>query len=235
MNHRLPAWLTIFLLLVLGTFNAQAQEENYESTTIKTSPAMSDTVPGPVKSGAEQPDETGKVAGEKKFDPKKLRLGLNNFGFQIGSYYNYNIIFLQVSPTIGYLFWKDHLELGTGPIFIYQRYKEVNTGFKYNFFTYGASFYTRGYIWKGLFGQAQYDFVNKPSTAGGYIRDYRVNVHHLLLGAGYSTPIGKAGNFFISALFNVINSDESIYRGTFGDFPLILNIGFGMGFPGRNR
>ncbi len=213
------------LLFVCLCGKSLAQEENYEQSPVKTNPTLNDTIPDAQPAVSEETEKEEPVK-TKKFDPKKLRIGLNNFGFQIGSYYNYNFIFLQASPTVGYLFWKDRLELGTGPIFIYQRYKDVYTEDKFNLFTYGASFYTRGYVWKGLFGQAQYDLVNKPSI---YDFTHRVNVSHLLLGAGYSTPIGDNGNFFISALFNVLNSPESIYRGTFGDFPLILNIGFGFG------
>jgi hypothetical protein len=226
--HKILAAILISFLCFEKTM---AQEENYEQTQIKSSPALNDTMPTPESASADR-EEKEKPVSNKKFDPSKLRIGLSNFGFQIGSYYNYNFIFLQATPTVGYIFLKDRLELGTGPIFIYQRYKDVYSQEKFNLFTGGASFYTRGYIWKGLFAQVQYDFVNKPSI---YDFNRRVNVNHLLLGAGYSTPIGNAGSFFISAMFNVINSDESIYRGTFGDFPLILNIGFGLGVGGRNR
>lgn len=224
----------VLLLLLTGFGQAFAQEENYESTTIKSSPALNDSMPGPVKQDAPEKERNEPVS-PKKFDPNKLRIGINNFGFQFGTlydgFYDYNFFLLQLTPTAGYLFLKDHLELGTGPILIYEHYKRNFDDEKFNYFTGGATVYTRGYIWKGLFAQAQYDFVNKPSY---YDLSYRVNVNHLLLGAGYSTPIGRAGNFFISALFDVINNPESIYRGTFGDFPMILSIGFGVGFPGPN-
>ena len=229
-NFRQIFFLLLFSFLFAGI--SRAQEENYEQTPVKKTPVLNDTMPAPESSSSSEAEkQKEKPASNKKFDPKKLRIGINNFGFQIGTYYNYNFIFLEASPTVGYLFLKDHLELGTGPIFIYQRYKEVYTERKYNLFTYGASFYTRGYVWKGLFLQAQYDLVNKPSI---YDFTHRLNVNHLLLGAGYSTPIGETGSFFISALFNVLNNPESIYRGTFGDFPLILNIGFGFGTRGRH-
>ena len=62
----------------------------------------------------------------------------------------------------------------------------------------------------------------------------RINVHHLLLGAGYSSAIGNAGQINISLLYNVLDQDESIYQfGTFGSIPLFLNISFGFGIGGR--
>jgi len=72
--------------------------------------------------------------------------------------------------------------------------------------------------------------VNKPSYAD---LDKRINVHHLLLGGGYAAPIGKIGVFNIAVLFNVLNNSESIYRGTFGDFPMLLNMGFAFGLGGK--
>ncbi|QQR97643.1 MAG: hypothetical protein IPK18_12475 [Sphingobacteriales bacterium] len=158
----------------------------------------------------------------KKFDPSKLRIG-GRFGLQFGSY-----TFVNISPTAGYLFLKDRLEVGAGPIFIYQSIRYANN-YRQKSFVYGADLYGRGYIWKGIFAQAQYDFVNKES----YFEYKRVNVHHLLIGGGYAQPIGDAASFYFSLMYNVIRSDESIYQGTFGKIPLMLNIGFGIGINRR--
>lgn len=161
---------------------------------------------------------------KKKFDLSKMRIG-GNFGLQFGNY-----TFINLSPTFGYLFWKDRLELGAGPIFMFQSFKY--NGYRYKTILGGADIYTRGYIWKGLFLQAQYDLINKESY---YKPDTRINVSHFLLGGGFSTPISNIGVFYVNALINVIDGPESVYQGTFGDFPLILNIGFGFGMSGRNR
>ena len=75
----------------------------------------------------------------------------------------------------------------------------------------------------------------RPYNAIRFPGKNRINVDALLLGGGYNQPIGNAGNFYISALVDALNNDESIYTGTFGSFPLILRVGFGFGFGGGNR
>ena len=124
---------------------------------------------------------------------------------------------------------KNRLELGGGPILIYQHIRYSST-YKQSYFVYGADIYARGYVFKGAYLGASYDLVNKPSY---YDLNQRLNVHHLLLGAGYAANMGGIGTFNASLMFNVLNNKESIYRGTFGNFPMILNIGFGFGLGGK--
>ena len=114
---------------------------------------------------------------------------------------------------------KDRLEVGAGPILIYQRIR-YSPVYAESFFVYGADIYARGYVYKGAFLEARYDLVNKPSYDNA---SRRLNVSHLLLGAGYAQKMGKIGYFNASLLFNVLNNRESIYRGTFGNFPPALS------------
>ena len=125
---------------------------------------------------------------------------------------------------------KNRLELGAGPIFIYQRVRNSSYG-AVSFFVYGTDVYARGFLYKGLYLEARYDAINKSSY---YYLNRRLWVHHLLLGAGYAAPIGKIGVINASVLYNVLNNRESVYRGTFSDkVPLIVNIGFGFGIGGK--
>jgi hypothetical protein len=161
---------------------------------------------------------------KKKEKLNRLRIG-GNFGFQFGDY-----TYVNLSPTVGYMAVKERLEVGGGPIFIFQRYR-----YAYNqavrSFIYGADVYSRGFVYKGLFLEARYDPVNKPSYKN---LSNRLWVHHLLLGAGYAASIGKIGVFNISVLYNVLDNDESIYQGTFSSkVPLIINMGFGFGVGGK--
>ncbi len=212
-----------FLLMAFSGFKLMAQEEVYEKPMeiIDTLGSGSDT-PGNKKTQKEKED--ARTALEKRKDKlNRLRLG-GNFGLQFGNY-----TYINISPTAGYMAVKDRLELGGGPIFIYQRFRYSNR-YSYSFFVYGLDAYARGFLYKGLFLEARYDPVNKPSY---YNVDRRLWVHHLLLGAGYAAPVGKIGVINISMLYNVLNNSESIYRGTFSDrVPLILNIGFGFGIGG---
>jgi len=80
---------------------------------------------------------------------------------------------------------------------------------------------------------AQYEMANKEPYDLSR-QDERVNAHHLLLGGGYSSAIGSVGQINIALLYNVIDSDESIYQfGTFGSFPLFLNVSLGFGINKR--
>jgi hypothetical protein len=220
----------IVLLFFISFFCAHifAQEENYDMPKPKapvyldTDEELPNSAPQTNKKSNTSNSATDSVP-PRKFNPSKLRIG-GNFGLQFGNY-----TYVNISPTVGYLFLKDRMEAGAGPVFMYQSFRDPYSNYKESYALYGGDLYARGYIWKGIFAQAQYDLINKES----YYDEKRLNVHHLLVGGGYSTPIGGAGSFYVSLLYNVLNNDESVYQGTFGDFPLIMNIGFGIGIGGR--
>lgn len=223
---------SFFLLLIFYCCTSlYAQEEIYDETKIQKRPRVQNEEEQPQNNSSSSGkkikavDENMEDSTRKKIDLSKLRIG-GNFGLQIGSY-----TFINLSPTVGYLFLKDRLEAGAGPILIFQSIRYSNS-FRQRSFVYGSSLYARGYVWRGVFAQAQYDFVNKDSY---FVLNNRVNVHHLLIGAGYAQQIGNAGAFFVSLMYDVINNDESIYQGTFGRIPLMLNMGFGFGIGRGSR
>jgi hypothetical protein len=215
--------VALLFLFFSTSHKAVAQDEVYQPAevedTIITAPSKDNN-----KDKAEKEDARTQLE-KRKERLQRIRIG-TNLGFQFGTF-----TYIDISPTIGYMVIPDRLELGGGPIFIYERYKFSPT-YKFSAFVYGPDIYARGYIWKGLYLESRYDLVNKPS-----VDDFnrKLWVSHLLLGAGYAAQMGKIGFFNVSAVFNVLNSRESIYRGTFGDFPLILNFGFAFGIGGRNQ
>ena len=158
-----------------------------------------------------------------KWDWRNFRVG-GNLGLSFGSY-----TYVEISPTFGYWVIPNKLQVGISTKFIYQSIREYNSIDRYKSFLYGGGFFSDYIIWNGIFARMQFEAVNKEA----FFKPGRITIPHLLLGAGYIQPAGEFGNFYIAALFNVLDSDESIYRGTFGDFPLILQMGFGIGFPGR--
>lgn len=213
-----------FLLLFISSRKLLAQEEVYEKPTeiidtLNTRGASSKDVK------IKQQKSDAQTALEKRKETlNRLRIG-GNLGFQFGSY-----TYVNLSPTVGYMVVKNRLELGAGPIFIYQRVRNSSYG-AVSFFVYGTDVYARGFLYKGLYLEARYDAINKSSY---YYLNRRLWVHHLLLGAGYAAPIGKIGVINASVLYNVLNNRESVYRGTFSDkVPLIVNIGFGFGIGGK--
>lgn len=218
----------LFILLLFKSQTIQAQEEVYDKPaeiidTIEDSGTKRDNS----SKTRQQKDDALTALEKKKETLNRLRIG-GNFGLQFGNY-----TYINISPTVGYMVVKKRLELGAGPIFIYQRYRYYSSysSFALSFFVYGADVYARGFLYKGLYLEARYDPVNKPSY---YNLDKRIWVQHLLLGAGYAAPIGKIGVFNISLSYNVLDNDESIYQGTFSDkIPLIINMGFGFGVGGK--
>ncbi len=217
----------LFILIILLCFSGyklQAQEEVYERPAVIIDTLKEDKPSSKNEKTKQQKDDALTALEKRKEKLNRLRIG-GNFGLQFGNY-----TYVNISPTVGYMVIKNRLELGAGPIFIYERYRFSNT-YSVHFFVYGPDIYARGFLYKGLFLEARYDLVNKPSY---FNLDRRLWVNHLLLGAGYAAPIGKIGVINVSLLYNVLNNDESIYRGTFSDkIPLIVNIGFGFGVGGK--
>lgn len=220
-------YFILFTLLFCSTsLKLSAQEETYEQP-IRIIDTLSDN--NNTSNQKEKKDGTKKNDAKTAIEKRKekldrIRVGLGNFGLQFGTY-----TYIQATPTIGYMVIKDRLELGGGPILIYQRIRYTNN-YAESFFVYGLDIYARGYVYKGAYLEARYDLVNKPSY---FDANKRLNVNHLLIGAGYTQKLGKIGYFNGSLLFNVLNNDESIYRGTFGNFPMILNLGFSFGLGGK--
>jgi hypothetical protein len=211
------------LLLVFGITIAQAQQEDYKKQEEKGAPKSQNEF-------EYNSDNSG-----KKWDWADARMG-GNFGmsFQNGG------LFIDASPTFGYRINKV-VELGAGFKTLYYRQRNVNfdnssNTFVYTSLTYGPLAYGRFTVWDGIFAMAQYEMANKNPfhiTSFDQLND-RINVHHLLIGGGYSTPIGGAGNLNISLLYDVIDDKESIYQfGTFGNFPLLLNVNVGFGINRR--
>jgi len=169
-------------------------------------------------------ESTNLEKNDKKWKWEDFRIG-GNFGLSFGS-----VTYVEVSPAFSYWILPEKFQTGISTKFIYQNVRYIdNTHWKS--FLYGGGVFTDYVIWRGIFAHGEYELINKES----YFSTDRVNVSHLLLGGGYIQPVGQAGHFYISALFNVLDSDESIYTGMFGNLPLILRMGFGFGFPGRNR
>lgn len=172
----------------------------------------------------------------KKWDWSKARIG-GNFGL---AFYSGGLM-LDASPTFGY---KVHprVEVGAGMKIFYYKDNDVplvdNLGYIYDYvpykdLIYGPIGYGRFTVWEGIFIMGQYEMANKEPYYLDNPND-RINVHHLLLGGGYAASVGQAGQVNISLLYNVLDNEESIYQfGTFGNFPLLLNVSFGFGFNRR--
>lgn len=222
---KIPYIILIFLAASLAlTGSSFAQEENYGEKKDRTRTQ-------------EENFEYNSVGDDsKKWDWTRARIGGNlGLAFRSGG------VTIDASPTFGYRI-NNVLELGAGFKVFY--FKDDNiplvdgNGYvigyvPYKDLLYGPIVYTRLFVWEGVFAQAQYEMVNKEPYYLDNPND-RINVHHLLLGGGYSSSLGNVGHIYISLLYNVLDTKESIYQfGTFGAFPLLLNVSFGFGIGGR--
>ena len=225
--------LTLVLMILLAV-PLSGQEQDYRP--VKGSESKTPPPPPPPAQAVDAKSKEAKTENTSsgKWDWQNFRLG-GNLGLSFG-----NVTYLDISPTFGYFVIPQKLQVGIGTKFIYYNSRQGYTVLDpfgnpvsippYRTFIYGGGFFSNYTIWEGVFAHAEFEMVNKDSY---FDINKRVNVPHLLLGGGYMQPIGQSGHFFISALFNVLDSDESLYAGTFGNLPLIIRTGVGFGFPGR--
>jgi hypothetical protein len=223
MMHRI-----ISILLVFSSFCVHnilfAQEQEYKTNKIDDIVEDTTTISNNSNTKDTEKPNSSVIKEPKKWDWKQFRIG-GNLGLNFGSY-----TYVEISPTFGYWIKPEKLQIGVSTKFIYYTYYD-QLNLKQKSFIYGGGVFADYVIWRGLFARGEFELINKDS----YFSDKRVNVPSLLLGGGYLQSIGDAGHFYIAALFDVLDSDESINDGAFGDLPLILRIGFGFGFPGGKR
>lgn len=213
----------LFRCLIIALFasiqSVNAQDKEYKSIRIDE---VEDDTDAKLKKEGEK-EENKKSLEEKNWKWENFRIG-GNLGLSFGRQ-----TYVEVSPAFGYWVLPGKFQAGISTKFIYQSIKYDHQQWKS--FIYGGGVFADYVIWKGLFARGEFELINKES----FFSTERINVPHLLLGGGYTQEISDYGNFYVAALFNVLDSDESIYSGTFGDLPLILRIGFGFGFPSRKK
>lgn len=125
------------------------------------------------------------------FDSKRLVPG-GNFAFNFG-----NPSFVDVSPSIGYLF-TDQLLGGIGATYTYLK----SNGFSFSF--YGGRVFGRHKLFDNVFANAEMDFLNVPDNLLGNGRDgERRWLVSPLIGAGYVIPFGSRGGLQATLLYNL--------------------------------
>jgi hypothetical protein len=167
-----------------------------------------------------------------------------NFGFQFGT-----VTGIMISPEVRVRTF-DQLYVGIGFTYQYFRYKDYYWDLKNNQYldfssnVYGGRLYLRYYLksifsnWLGnIFAHAEYEYLayiepyhydpngtiidpyNNPLAAGKNVVSY----NSVLIGAGYSQPIGGRVFMDILILFNLNNSYYSPYTNP------VFRIGVGVG------
>lgn len=143
-----------------------------------------------------------------------------NFGFTFGSITN-----IEIAPQVGYKItpaWS----AGIGGRYAY--YKD-NYYYFYQTNMYGGLLFTRYLVYKGLFLDAEFEANNFEvykvvDPIFGIYNLERMWVPSLLLGGGYSQPIGDRSAFFVSILYDVLQHKYSPYYRV-----PVIRAGFGFG------
>jgi hypothetical protein len=152
--------------------------------------------------------------------------GFPSFGIGGGS--GGTSISAGLSAEAGY-FVHDRIAIGARTSYLFGSVK-YNNNYSWKYHLIGGSPYVRGYIWKGFFGQAEYQFTNFLNK----IDDPSINATFtlrnsaLLVGAGYHDNFEAGFGYYFAVLFNVVNSGYYPYPNP--DF----RIGLTYRFPEKN-
>jgi hypothetical protein len=172
-------------------------------------------------------DTTSTTPTKKKIDPSRLIIG-GSLGLSFGDYTNINI-----SPLIGYRISQLFAAgININAQYGSERFRNYNseTTQRNQYTIFGGGVWGRVYPVDFLFIhiQPEYNAVSLKSTY--YTTDPKTTVtdHYgvpsLLMGGGYSQPVGGRASFSIMALYDVLQDSRSPYQNG-----LILRIGASLG------
>lgn len=168
------------------------------------------------------------TTGKKRFDGSRLIIG-GSLGLAFGDYTNINI-----SPLVGYRISQLFAAgLAINAQYGSERFRDYygNTGQRNQYSIFGGGVWGRVYPLDFLFIhiQPEYNHVNLKSTY--YDTDPKTvvkdnyGVPSLLMGGGYTQPVGGGAAFSIMALYDVLQDSRSPYQNG-----LILRVGASLGF-----
>jgi hypothetical protein len=145
---------------------------------------------------------------KKKNKPKKdlsrFRIG-GMAGFGLAN----NQLGFSISPTLGYQLIEDRLEIGTGILYDYYRYKDSRSNIKLTQNTVGSNSYVRVYVWNGLFAQAR-GVYQKTYAKYNNVKYAPTRLGNVFAGAGYQFEITKKIFMNVGLEINLIPYDLSI-------------------------
>ena len=157
--------------------------------------------------------KTQKPKGEESFWKRTYWGG--NLGLQFGTY-----TYIEVAPVGAYKI-TEKLHAGLGITYSYLQDKSVTPAYSSNM--YGASVFSRYFIWRDLCAHAEYEYLNREVYDYMLNEEVRVNLNNVLLGGGYRQWLGDRAFATILVLFNLNESYYSPYSNP------IIEIGFGVG------
>ena len=170
----------------------------------------------------EEVEKTGGFQKERLFTGGSVSLSLGNRSFLIGA-----------SPMFGYSI-SDWLDAGVTLNFNYTSFRDISfSGDKLHETVYGGGPFVKLYPIRFLFvqGQFEHNFIRAKYFPGGgsnATTSVTRDANSLLLGAGFSSgrePQSGRPFFYLSILFDVLNSENSPYADAYNRMVPIFRAG----------
>jgi len=216
-RKQLPLAFLIAALFMLPALNTTAQDYPEDDNNYESEPSRQTSQQKEDRQEKSSPD---KPQHDKDFFNWNDAFVGGSFGAQFGS-----VVFVNASPNFGYYF-TDNIVGGIGATYMFLHDKRLANNLKMH--VYGGRLFGRYHIIEGLFAHAEYEVLRQQvvledvNVTTNQERD-GVTVPSLLLGAGYSQSLGGRSSFNIMILFNVLESDNSLYSNP------IFRAGFNIG------
>lgn len=146
---------------------------------------------------------------DKFFTKENFMVG-GGFGMSFGN----RFMSVGLAPEVSYFLIPNRLS--TGVRFNYNFYKDNLYDIKSHL--YGGGPFVRGYIWRGLFAQAEYELssvevllIDMGVTGPVIVGKERISLNAFLIGGGYHQNFDGGFGFYIQILYNVLQSTDFIY------------------------
>ncbi|MCS6916624.1 MAG: hypothetical protein RMK52_06340 [Chitinophagales bacterium] len=140
------------------------------------------------------------------------------FGGNIGLSFG-DVTYIAAEPLVGYRL-TPNLVTGIGMRYIYYR----DNFYNYTTSIYGGSVFGRYYLVKGIFGETSFELNSLQAYDPLDQQLSRIWVPSWLVGAGYSSSLGRGAGFYFSILYDLLQDPHSPYYRQ-----PVIRLGIGLG------
>ena len=200
-------YLYLVFLLIFIPFSSFSQEPTTTTQDTVQVEQQAETTPPPAQK------KPKKTASQKK---KRFYFG-GDVSFNFGSYTR-----IGIYPMVGF---KILPKLSVGAKIGYEYIKDKRYVEDFETSNYGWSVFSRLRIFRNLYAHAEYQSINYDlyNSRGNSNREW---VNFLLLGGGYSQPLGGNVRLNAQVLFDVLQAENSPYKA----WEPVVSVGVSVGF-----
>lgn len=155
--------------------------------------------------GPDKTKSTKTIREDKVWDWSRFYVGgFPSFG--IGGGNGGTSISAGLSTEVGY-FVHDRVAVGVRGSYLFGSVR-YNSSYSWKYHLLAGSPYLRGYVWKGLFGQAEYQFTNFLNEIDdpAFNADFTLRNSALLIGGGFHDNFENGFGYYLGIMFNVLNT-----------------------------